>query len=43
VVAAAQQLTITLQGNIPTRNETAEALQKKLANYSPKKQWQKIS
>ncbi len=28
VVAAAQQLTITLQGNIPTGNETAEALQK---------------
>jgi hypothetical protein len=28
VVAAAQQLTIALQGNIPTGNETAEALQK---------------
>jgi hypothetical protein len=28
VVAAAQQLTIALQGNIPTRNETTEALQK---------------
>ncbi len=28
VVAAAQQLTIVLQGNIPTVNETAEALQK---------------
>jgi hypothetical protein len=28
VVAAAQQLTINLQGNIPTRNKTAEALQK---------------
>jgi hypothetical protein len=28
VVAAAQQLTIALQENIPTRNKTAEALQK---------------
>jgi hypothetical protein len=28
VVAAAQQLTIALQGSIPTRNKTAEALQK---------------
>jgi hypothetical protein len=28
VVAAAQQLTIALQGNIPTGNKTAEALQK---------------
>jgi hypothetical protein len=28
VVAAAQQLTIALQGNIPTRNKTAEALRK---------------
>jgi hypothetical protein len=28
VVAAAQQLTITLQGNIPIGNKTAEALQK---------------
>ncbi len=28
VVAAAQQLTIALQGNIPTGNETTEALQK---------------
>jgi hypothetical protein len=28
VVAAAQQLTIVLQGNIPAANETAEALQK---------------
>jgi hypothetical protein len=28
MVAAAQQLTIALQGNIPTGNKTAEALQK---------------
>ncbi len=28
VVTAAQQLTIALQGNIPTGNKTAEALQK---------------
>jgi hypothetical protein len=28
VVAAAQQLTIALQGNIPTGNKNAEALQK---------------
>jgi hypothetical protein len=28
VVAAAQQLAIVLQGNIPTKNKTAEALQK---------------
>ncbi len=28
VVAAAQQLTIALQGNIPTGNKTADALQK---------------
>ncbi len=28
VVAVAQQLTITLQGNIPTGNKNAEALQK---------------
>jgi hypothetical protein len=28
VVAAAQQLTIALQGNIPSGNKTAEALQK---------------
>jgi hypothetical protein len=28
VVAAARQLTIALQGNIPTGNNTAEALQK---------------
>jgi hypothetical protein len=28
VVAAAQQLTIALQGNIPAGNETVEALQK---------------
>jgi hypothetical protein len=28
MVVAAQQLTITLQGNMPTRNETTEALQK---------------
>jgi hypothetical protein len=35
VVAVMQQLTIMLQGNIPTGNKTAEALQKS-ASYSPK-------